>query len=172
MTVEEVVHLGEHESAAGSANPYYSPELIRYHLTDPRLFNRRRAHEYVDACLAIDGIQIIRNDIEFEEQKDMQPLVIESLLAKGYTTFDLLGLTHMFVAAKLAATNVGRAHTPAIVKSDQAVLQQERNVLREERDALRIERDALLCNNNALLASTSWRITAPLRGVGRLLKWH
>jgi SAM-dependent methyltransferase len=102
MTVEDVVALGQQARKAGSTNPYYSSDLIRQHLTDPLLFNRRRAHEYVDAGLAVEGIRVIRNDIEFEAQTSVESAVVQALFERGYTTFDLFCLTHMFVAAKSA----------------------------------------------------------------------
>jgi SAM-dependent methyltransferase len=106
MTVEDVVALGQKARKAGSTNLYYSADLIRQHLTDPLLFNRRRAHEYVDAGLAVEGIRIIRNDIEFEAQTPVESEVVQALFERDYTTFDLFGLTHMFVAAKAAGTNI------------------------------------------------------------------
>lgn len=107
MSVEDVVALGQEAQKAGSTDPYYAPDRIRQHLTDPHLFNRRRAHEYVDACLSVGGYRIIRNDIEFEAQTPIEPLVLEVLLERGYTAFDLFGLTHMFVAAKLPVSGSG-----------------------------------------------------------------
>ncbi len=32
-------------------------------MTDPLLFNRRRAHEYLDACVALNSIEILRSEI-------------------------------------------------------------------------------------------------------------
>jgi SAM-dependent methyltransferase len=106
MTVEDVVALGQKARDAGNTNPYYSAGLIRQHLTDPLLFNRRRAHEYVDAVLAVQGIRTLRNDIEFEAQTSVKPAVVKTLFERGYTTFDLFGLTHMFVATKPKGTNI------------------------------------------------------------------
>ena len=39
-----------------------------------------------------------------------------------------------------------------------------------QRDALRQDRDALLCERGELLASTSWRITSPLRRLGSTMR--
>jgi SAM-dependent methyltransferase len=153
MDVEEVVKLGQEAQHSGSTNPYYSAERIRQFLTDPLLFNRRRAHEYVDACVALEGIDILRNDIELEAQTGIDPHIVSVLLDKGYTTFDLFGLTHMFVATKPSSRV---AENPAA---------QNHN----ETEALRIERDALLCAMTALRASTSWRMTAPIRAAMRAL---
>jgi SAM-dependent methyltransferase len=173
MSVEEVVALGGEARTTGSSNPYHSPDIIRHHLTDTRLFNRRRAHEYVDACLAVDGIRIIRNDVEFEAQTSIEPHVIEALFEKGYTAFDLFGLTHMFVAAKLAAGNVKVGESNymlEVLRGELNELRKERDTLRRKGDALRRERDASRDAMSALLASTSWRVTAPMRGIFQPLK--
>lgn len=46
----------------------------------------------------------------------------------------------------------------------------ERDALIVERDALIVERNDLIVERDVLLASHSWRITAPLRGAGAVLR--
>lgn len=101
MSADEVAALGEARIRAGSTDPYHAPDRIRQHLTDPLLFNRRRPHEYVDACAVLDGIKIHRNAIDFEEQAGAPAPLVRDLVARGYTAFDLFGMTHMFVAERL-----------------------------------------------------------------------
>lgn len=72
-------------------------------LTEPGLFNHRRAHEYLDACAGLDGIEILRNDIEAERQAGYDPAVLRYLVRGGYTAFDLFGMTHLFIARKAGA---------------------------------------------------------------------
>jgi SAM-dependent methyltransferase len=109
LDVEGVVALGQQALLAGSTDPYHSPDRIRQHLSDKLLFNRRRAHEYVDACREIEGIDIVRNDIDCEADAAEQSDIVSELLAMGYTRSDLFGLTHLFVAGRprVAAPRTG-----------------------------------------------------------------
>lgn len=63
-------------------------------------YNRRRPQEYVDACAALDQVDILRNDIEMDPQRDTRPDLVRELKAKGYTDLDLFGMTHTLVARK------------------------------------------------------------------------
>lgn len=100
LSVEEVIALGEQYLLAGSTNPYHQPEQIRYLLTQP-IFNRRRAHEYIDSCAVIPDIKIHANFIDFEKNDGRYSHIIADLVNKGYSTFDLFGMTHMFIAEKV-----------------------------------------------------------------------
>jgi hypothetical protein len=127
MIVEDVVVLGQEAQEVVSTNPDHAPGLIREHLTNPHLLYRRRAHEYVDACLSIEGIRVIRNDIEFETSASVEPTVGEALLEQGYTRFDMFGLPHMFVATKPAASNI------ELASNDHHTRHQEASVRHSER---------------------------------------
>lgn len=100
MTADEVVALAARAQASGLKSEYYDPERLIYYLTDPLLFNRRRANEYLDACVTLDGIEILRNEIQMEAQVSYDSAVARSLIEHGYTTFDLFGLTHLFIARR------------------------------------------------------------------------
>lgn len=98
MAPEDVVALGQQARASGLTSAYYDAAQLRLFMTDPMLFNRRRAHEYVDACAGLDGIEILRNDIQMEAQQGYDPAIVGALVDRGYTAFDLFGLTHQFIA--------------------------------------------------------------------------
>ncbi|MEO3473514.1 class I SAM-dependent methyltransferase [Roseomonas sp. CAU 1739] len=100
LDAEGVVALGRAAQAAGRTSEYYEADRLRHFMTDPLLFNRRRAHEYLDACAALDDVDILRNAIEMEEQAGYDPPLVRALLAKGYTSFDLFGLTHRLIARR------------------------------------------------------------------------
>lgn len=100
MDAEAVVALGEQASAAGRSSDYYDPDRLREFMTDPLLFNRRRAHEYLDACVTLDGIEILRNEIQMETQQGYEPSIVRYLVDTGYTTVDLFGLTHIFTGRR------------------------------------------------------------------------
>lgn len=69
-------------------------------MTDPFLFKKRRPHEYLAACVVLDDVDLIRNQIEMEEQAGYDPALVRELLAKGHTTFDLFGMTQILIAPK------------------------------------------------------------------------
>jgi SAM-dependent methyltransferase len=100
LDADGVVEAARAAEAAGLVNEYYEPGRLRHFMTDPFMFNRRRAHEYLDACATLDAIEIIRNEIQVEAQTGYDPALVRMLVAKGYTTLDLFGLTHLFIARK------------------------------------------------------------------------
>jgi SAM-dependent methyltransferase len=100
LEVEEVVALGATARASGRASDYCDAARLREFLTDPLLFNRRRAHEYLDACVILEDVEILRNEIQMEDQRGFDPAMVRALIAKGYTTFDLFGLTHILIGRR------------------------------------------------------------------------
>lgn len=100
MGPEEVVALGQQAKASGRQGDSYDAGWLRQIITDPLLFNRRRAHEYLDACAVLEDVDILRNEIQMEEQKGFDPAIVRALVAEGYTTVDLFGLTHLFVGRR------------------------------------------------------------------------
>lgn len=100
LEADDVVALGEQARASGCSSDYYDAPRLRKFMTDPLLFNRRRAHEYLDACVVLNDIEILRNEIQMEDQTGFEPAIVQSLIEKGYTTFDLFGLTHIFVGRR------------------------------------------------------------------------
>ena len=100
MDADGVLALAALAQAEGKESPYYEPGRLREFLTDPLLFNRRRADEYLDACSTLDDIEIIANRIEVEQQAGFDPAMLRDLIAAGYSTLDLFGLTHILTARK------------------------------------------------------------------------
>jgi SAM-dependent methyltransferase len=100
LDVEAVIAIAKRAEASGLSSPYYESDRLRHHLTDPLLFNRRRADEYLDACSTLDDVEIIRNEIDIEAQTGYDPALLRGLVERGYSTLDLFGLTHMLVARK------------------------------------------------------------------------
>lgn len=100
LDLDGVIALAAQAKAAGLDSPFYEPAALRRHLADPGPFNHRRAHEYLDAAATLDGIQIIRNDVEMEAQAGADPAMVGGLLGRGYGVLDLFGLTHMFIGRK------------------------------------------------------------------------
>jgi SAM-dependent methyltransferase len=102
MSVEEIVAVGHRCSEAGSVDRWHTEDEIRYHVDDPAgMFNKRRAHEYIEACASLKGVEIIRNDIDLESSDGVNPAIVKTLMDKGYTELDLFGLTHNFIARRL-----------------------------------------------------------------------
>lgn len=100
LDAEGVLALARQAQAEGREDPDYEPVRLHQFMTDPLLFNKRRPHEYLDACVVLEGVDLIRNHIDMEEQSGFDPALVRGLLAKGHTTFDLFGMTHMLIARK------------------------------------------------------------------------
>jgi SAM-dependent methyltransferase len=100
LTKEEIFAYVDRKRRQGFENPYYEQAQMEYCL-DPANFNMRRARDYVNACAMLNGVEIIRNDIEFESHSNVDRSIVGELVKKGYDAFDLFGLTHTLVARKL-----------------------------------------------------------------------
>lgn len=46
--------------------------------------NKRRSRDYLTACMCLDDVEIIRNDIEFDALRSAPAPVLRELVAKGY----------------------------------------------------------------------------------------
>ncbi|GGJ27869.1 hypothetical protein [Neoroseomonas lacus] len=100
LDADGVVALAREAEVTGRTSDYYDTGRLRQFMTDPLLFNRRRPHEYLDACATLDDIDILRNEIQIEAQAGYDPAMLRALVAQGYTTLDLFGLTHPFIARR------------------------------------------------------------------------
>jgi SAM-dependent methyltransferase len=63
--------------------------------------NKVPAKTYINICNDLHGIQIIKNEIFFEEPKVLSPALKSELVRKGYAEEDLLAVSHTFIARKL-----------------------------------------------------------------------
>jgi SAM-dependent methyltransferase len=68
---------------------------------DDHMFNKRWAMEYVNACRLLSGVEIIRNDLEIEDESILPEDIGQQLSAFGYSKTELLALTHIFIARKI-----------------------------------------------------------------------
>ncbi len=100
LDAEGVLALAEQARAEGREHPYHEPVRLREFMTDPMLFNRRRADEYLDAIAILDRIDILVNRIEVEKQDGFDPGMVRALIDQGYSALDLFGLTHIVTARK------------------------------------------------------------------------
>jgi len=57
--------------------------------------------EYVNACRLLNGIEIVRNDLELEDESVLPESIATELMEFGYSKTELLALTHIFIANKL-----------------------------------------------------------------------
>jgi SAM-dependent methyltransferase len=96
---EEIIAFSEKRRKENPAAQYLSPEQLKY-MADIRFFNKRPARDYLFICDNLRNIEIIRNDIEEEDDADVDQEVVEMLAAKGYDRRELFGVTHWFIARK------------------------------------------------------------------------
>jgi SAM-dependent methyltransferase len=97
LTRQEMIAFMEHRRLERPEAPYLPPEQIRY-MTDRRYFNKRPARDYLAACTALSGVEIIRNDVEEQDPSGVDQAVVAELGARGYDRRELFGLTHTFIA--------------------------------------------------------------------------
>jgi hypothetical protein len=50
--------------------------------------------------VVLEDVDLIRNQMEMEEQAGYDPALIREMLAKGHTTFDLFGMTHSLITRR------------------------------------------------------------------------
>lgn len=71
------------------------------HMFDPICFNQLPAQKYLDVCNELKEIRIIRNDIEKANPESLSDDVLKELQKKDSNEFELLAITHTFVARKM-----------------------------------------------------------------------
>lgn len=77
-----------------------SDDQVEYWL-DPGNINQRRARDYVNACASIESLDLVRNEIDFENPGAVDRAAVRECVALGYDAFDLFGLTHTLIARKI-----------------------------------------------------------------------
>jgi SAM-dependent methyltransferase len=70
------------------------------YMLDDRFFNQLPAKRYVDACNALTGVELVRNDLAFDAPDGLTPELEAELRAAGYPREELLASVHTLVARK------------------------------------------------------------------------
>jgi SAM-dependent methyltransferase len=85
----------------GPEAPGVPIEATVEYMMDLRFFNMRPAHDYVSAVKALAGqFSRLENDVMMEDRKLLQHPLGQAAMARGYSEFELLGVTHKLVARK------------------------------------------------------------------------
>ena len=77
-----------------------SDDQVEYWL-DPGNIDQRRARDYVNACASTESLDLVRNEIDFENPGAVDRAAVRECVALGYDAFDLFGLTHTLIARKI-----------------------------------------------------------------------
>ena len=73
---------------------------------DDRFFSRRWVRDYFKICSELPDVDIIGNDIEYDDSIGVDEGAIRELIERGYNKTEIFGLTHMFVARKRARSQL------------------------------------------------------------------
>ena len=76
-------------------------DAIVSYILNKNFFNMVPAKTYINVCNELQGTQIIKNELFFEEPKVLTPTLKFELVGKGYAEEELLAVSHTFVARKL-----------------------------------------------------------------------
>lgn len=69
-------------------------------MLNPSFFNMRPARDYVEACRALENVQIVQNDFFYEDDALLTPAIRAELGAKGFEARELLAYVHTLVAQR------------------------------------------------------------------------
>jgi SAM-dependent methyltransferase len=78
----------------------YTIEAIVDYVTSPDHFNRRHAHEYVDACALLEGVALEANSLDLENGAMLSHPLGRLAIARGFDSIDLLAVTHTLIARR------------------------------------------------------------------------
>jgi SAM-dependent methyltransferase len=70
------------------------------YMLDDRFFNQTPARVYVQACACLAGVELIRNELAYDEPDDLTPELESELRGAGYPRDELLASVHTVVARK------------------------------------------------------------------------
>jgi hypothetical protein len=85
----------------GKASPDVRPtETHVDYMLDPRFFNRMPARKFVEACEALVDVELIRNELAFDEPDVLTPELEAELRERRYPREELLASAHTVVARK------------------------------------------------------------------------
>ena len=97
---DEIIHYCTSRGIQDSAGRKVEG-IVNYIFFSKTFLNREPAKTYINVCNNLPGIQIIKNELFFEEPKVLTPALKSELGRKGYAEQDLLAVSHTFVARKL-----------------------------------------------------------------------
>ncbi len=100
---DEIVHycISRGVQDSGEDSVYSIVNYILNYILNKNFFNMVSARTYINVCNGLQGIQIIRNELLFEDRKVLTPALKSELDQKGYAEEELLAVSHRFVARKL-----------------------------------------------------------------------
>jgi ubiquinone/menaquinone biosynthesis C-methylase UbiE len=78
----------------------YSAEELDYFL-DERFFNQRPARDYLAAGWRLPEVEVLRNNIDLEDDTGVPSGLIRDLNKLGYSRLEIFGLSHTLVVRKL-----------------------------------------------------------------------
>ena len=70
------------------------------YMLDRRFFNQTPARAYVDACASLAGVELIRNELAYDEPDELTPELENELRGAGYPRKELLASVHTVTARK------------------------------------------------------------------------
>jgi SAM-dependent methyltransferase len=100
MNEEEINRYCEINNITDESGTNTMKAHITYMLS-PKFFNQLPAQRYIEVCNDLKNIKIIRNDLDYENNKVLIPEILSELEPKGFTPGELLAVTHTFIAVKL-----------------------------------------------------------------------
>ena len=79
----------------------HSMEAHVDYMLDSKFFNKMPAEQYVSICNNLKGVEILMNELYFEDKQYLTPKIYAELEPKGYQLEELLAVRHTFIARKL-----------------------------------------------------------------------
>jgi len=71
------------------------------YMLDSKFFNKVPAQHYISICNDLKGVEILMNELYFEDKQYLTPKIFAELEPKGYHWEELLAVKHTFIARKL-----------------------------------------------------------------------
>ena len=97
---EQTAKINDYHRAMNMPQICSIDDAIAYML-NPKFFNMLPATQYIEVCDSLKTkVQIIHNQLGFDDKRRLTPDIYSELKEKGYTTEELLAVSHTFVARK------------------------------------------------------------------------
>ena len=75
-------------------------QTVANYMFNPINFNGTSASKYVDSCLALSELNLIKNDLDLEPLTPQLKPFHDECVSLGYNSKDLLAVTHTLIAFK------------------------------------------------------------------------